>query len=154
MAELTQERLKELLHYGPNSGLFMWRVDRRGTAKAGQWAGRTNSKGYVEISVDGKRYKAHRLAWLYTHGVWPKGQIDHKDRDRAGNWIDNLRDVTQSVNLKNTGAQKNNTSGVKYLHKTTGGWRVSVDGQYSKLFKIFDEAKELAILVNKELSHG
>lgn len=143
MVELTQERLKELLNYNAATGKFTWAVTRRGYAKIGSEAGRVNNKGYREISVDGKRYKAHRLAWLYVHGNWPKDQIDHIDRVRDNNSISNLRDVDQSTNLNNTGPQKNNTSGVKYIHKSGNRWVVSIKGNYSKSFSSIEEAKEL-----------
>lgn len=143
MAELTQERLKEVLWYSPEMGSFIWLVTRRGYAKEGTIAGRVSSKGYREISVDGKRYKAHRLAWLYMHGSWPKDQIDHINRDRDDNSIDNLRDVDQKTNLANTGPQKNNTSGIKFIHKAGNRWRVGIKGQYSKCFDTVEEAQEL-----------
>ena len=153
MSSLTRERLRELLEYDPVSGVFIWTVGRRGTAKKGTIAGRVNSKGYREISIDGRRYKAHRLAWLHEHGYWPKHQIDHINRGRDDNRILNLRDVVQSVNLANTGPQKNNTSGVKYVHKSGNRWVVSIKGNYSKSVATVEEAKELLELCLESPDH-
>lgn len=65
MEHIKHERLCELLHYCPETGIFTWKVTRKGLAKAGTVAGSTNGRGYRQISVDGKLYLAHRLAWFY-----------------------------------------------------------------------------------------
>ena len=99
---LTQDRLRELLHYDLHTGVFRWRVDRAGSAVAGSVAGSTHYKsGHVRISVDGRSYGAHRLAWLYQFGTWPNGMIDHINQDPADNRIANLRSVDSSTNQKN-----------------------------------------------------
>jgi HNH endonuclease len=77
MKELTAERLRDLLHYAAETGMFTWKHTRCARAKAGQRAGCKNDKRYIIIRVDGRIHLAHRLAWLYVHGVWPKDQIDH-----------------------------------------------------------------------------
>ena len=114
----TQKRLKELLHYDPreNFGDFTWKVDRNFNAKVGDKAGFLHSKGYIHIKVDGKQYKAHRLAWLYEKGYLPENQIDHRDRIRNHNWICNLRESTQICNSRNCKLAKNNSSGVTGVH--------------------------------------
>jgi hypothetical protein len=99
-ADLTAERLRELLSYDPETGVFR-RIVQVGTGRrAGSIAGAL-CDGYVVIHVASKRYKAHRLAWLHVHGTWPTGEIDHRNGLRADNRIVNLRDVSQSVNLQN-----------------------------------------------------
>lgn len=109
---VTQERLKELLHYDPLTGEFVWLIRTSNRVKVGDIAG-TNSEGYILISVDGRFYRAHILAWLYEYGYLPEYELDHKDRVRHHNWIDNLREVTRQCNTRNTGNRKNNSSGVK-----------------------------------------
>lgn len=101
---VTQARLKELLHYNRSTGLFTWKVRRGGKAAAGTIAGRP-SNGYIGITIDGTRYQAHRLAWLYVHGSMP-AMIDHRDRNRSNNAIRNLRDCkTHSCNGENLKAR-------------------------------------------------
>ena len=101
LGTLTQERIKNLLHYDPVTGAFVWRIDRTGTAKAGMIAGYINNQGYQMLRLDGRDYSALRVAWLYCHGNWPLGEIDHINRDRSDNRLDNLRDVSRSVNQSN-----------------------------------------------------
>lgn len=99
---ITQARLKELLSYDPATGVFIWKVTRNGKMKVGLPAGSIDREdGYVEICLDRRDYKAHRLAWLYVTGAWPVYGIDHIDRDKTNNRFINLRDVPHSVNLKN-----------------------------------------------------
>jgi hypothetical protein len=97
---LTQSRLKELLHYCPETGVFTWNKTLGSRAQAGSSAG-FNSDGYRRICLDGREYKAHRLAWLYVTGDWPDQHIDHIDGQRSNNAFANLRDVPQSVNNQN-----------------------------------------------------
>lgn len=106
---LTQERLKELLHYCPDMGVFTWRI-AVGRVRVGSVAGNV-SKGYVQISVDNKNYLAHRLAWLYIHGEFPPRQLDHINRVRADNRICNLRLATNAENHQNLSLSRRNTSG-------------------------------------------
>lgn len=112
---LTQARLKELLNYDPDTGLFI-RLLPSGPSKPGDIAGYKNLHGYVLISVDGIQYYSHRLAWLYMTGNWPKVEIDHRDMNKANNKFDNLREATLSQNAINKCIQKNNTSGFKGIY--------------------------------------
>lgn len=102
---LTLERLKELLTYDRSTGEFYWRDDRGPLAPKGSRAGTLNvgpMQGYVRICIDGKIYSAARLVWLYHHGSWPAHQVDHKDRDRANNRLENLREATPKQNMRNS----------------------------------------------------
>lgn len=98
---LTQSKLKSLLHYNPETGLFtrMKRTSNRITV--GEASGSPDAKGYLCIRLEGKTHKAHRLAWLYVHGKWPDGEIDHINNQVADNRISNLRDVSKSLNQQN-----------------------------------------------------
>ena len=101
---LTHTRLKELLQYNRRTGEFTWLIDRGGITKrikAGSKAGYIEKSGYVKIRVDNRLYKAHRLAFLYVHGVWPTKLIDHKDGNPSNNALSNLREATYSENLGN-----------------------------------------------------
>ncbi|MGV7034863.1 HNH endonuclease signature motif containing protein [Methylobacterium symbioticum] len=98
---LTHARLRELLRYEPDTGNLIWRVRRSkggSGAQVGDTAGYTAEDGYVRVSVDNRRYLAHRLAWFWMIGAWPVGTIDHRNRKKADNRWDNLREATYSQN--------------------------------------------------------
>jgi len=84
----------------------------------------TKTRGYIRISIDNKIYFAHRLAWLFVYGNFPKYNIDHINRIRDDNRIENLREATQSYNVINSKTSINNTSGIRGIsyHKTTRKW--------------------------------
>lgn len=100
--ELTAEKLRAELFYDPDTGKFTWLGKRRNTAALRRDAGSVRSDGYIDIHVAGRRYRAHRLAWLYVHGSWPVNNLDHIDGDPANNRISNLRDVPHRWNAQNT----------------------------------------------------
>ena len=99
--ELTLDRLRALLNYNEENGVFLWRVDRGARKLAGHKAGNIHPSGYVNIKIDGCIYGAHRLAWLYQMGSWPTNEIDHINGVRHANNFRNLRDVPAVVNMQN-----------------------------------------------------
>jgi hypothetical protein len=128
MSGLTAERLRELLHYDPATGVFRWRVRTSSRRAAGDIAGTAHNAGYWQIRVAGEVHLAHRLAWLYMTGAWPKDQIDHRNTDRADNRRENLREASRRQNQANKPLQKNNTSGFKGVSfsKTSGRWLAQI----------------------------
>lgn len=100
---LTQERLKELLHYNPETGIFTWKSKTHSKSPViiGSELKNTDKDGYLRVSLFCKYYKLHRLAWFYVFGHWPKNQIDHINCNKKDNRINNLRDVSQSQNMQN-----------------------------------------------------
>ena len=111
---LTQAEVKELLKYDPATGVFTWLVPRSSNSiKAGTVAGSLMHTGYVQIQIGKARYMGHRLAWLYVYGYFPENSIDHINRRRTDNRIENLREVSNSCNIRNSKPHSNNTSGVK-----------------------------------------
>lgn len=111
---LTQARLKELLSYDPETGIWTRLVNRPGRgAKAGDNPNNQGGSGYIEFCVDGKNYRSNRLAWLYMTGEWPPALVDHKDLNRTNNRWSNLRIATHSQNKANGRAYANNGRGVK-----------------------------------------
>jgi hypothetical protein len=100
---LTQERLKELLFYDPDTGIFTWRVNRGrgpggctlGGKLKGKVAGSLHPDNRIFIHIDRRMYGAHRLAFLYVYGRWPEPEVDHIDRDMSNNRISNLREATR-----------------------------------------------------------
>jgi hypothetical protein len=122
---LTAERLKELVHYNPDTGVFARKVDRGGH-KAGDVMGATSHRGYMKIGVDMRRYYAHRLAWLYVYGEMPK-VVDHINGDASDNRIVNLRNVDQAGNLQNqTRMKRSNTSGFTGVSRKRNKWRAAL----------------------------
>ena len=109
--DITAERLQELLHYDPETGIFTRKVRTARRVKVGDVAGCQNGSGYLLITVCSRLYLAHRLAWLHTYGVWPKDQIDHINRIRTDNRIANLREVSHKQNGQNRSKSSTNTSG-------------------------------------------
>jgi len=112
---LTQERLKELLCYNPLSGAWAWVSPNPNyrNGKAGEPAGGPDENGYLRIRVDGKRYRAGRLAFLYMLGYLPAEMVDHWDRDSSNDRWENLREATNSQNQANVSARAHNKSGLK-----------------------------------------
>lgn len=110
---LTIDAVRAALEYNEASGVFTWRAPH-GSAKAGSVAGSLGSKGYMDITLAGERHGAHRLAWLLVKGVWPCGEIDHRNGVKNDNRIDNLRDVPHAVNTQNLkrAHRRNSSSGL------------------------------------------
>ena len=99
----TQERLKEVLNYDHETGVFTWKISRG--VKKGTEAGCLTGDGYILIRVDRKLYRASRIAWMYHYGEDPGDLlVDHKDRNRSSNRIDNLRLATPEQNNQNMNA--------------------------------------------------
>lgn len=125
---ITQERLKELLHYDPDTGIFINRTTRSSNCVKGRTSGTYDKHGYRTISLDHINYKAHRLAWLYVNGEFPKKGLDHKNTIKDDNRIDNLREANQSENGANNNIYKNNKSGYKgvFFEKFTQRWKAAL----------------------------
>lgn len=120
-------RLRALLSYNSATGVFTWRVDRGGKARAGTRAGSVGPSGYVLIGIDGEKYYGQRLAWLYVTGVWPAVKIDHRSTNRSDNsWL-NLREADDFQNAQNAKGKRSSGKhkGV-YWDAQTGKWRAQV----------------------------
>lgn len=141
---ITKEELHEILYYC--DGKLFWRVVPSNNVQVRGEAGYARPDGYRLIEIARKKYLRHRLVWLYHYGYLPEHDIDHVNRDRSDDRIENLRHVSRACNLRNTGNFKSNTSGVKgvYLSSRAKRWTAYVTvnrktkflGQY----KDFDEA--------------
>lgn len=126
MINLTKDALSEILEYHSDTGLFTRKKILNFKQKLGETVGSKDAKGYIIIRFNGKQYKAHRLAWLVTHGELPTGEIDHINRIKSDNRIVNLRDVDKSVNQQN----RNN---VKGYSKDGNRWKSQI--RYRGKFK-------------------
>lgn len=143
---ITQEELKRLLHYNPETGFFTWLVTNTNKVKVGSVAGTRNPEAYCQITVAGGRYLAHRLVWLYVHGRWPTEMLDHKNLNRQDNRLENLREATRSENLSNSKCRSHSKIGVKGVCKNGGRWmaRITVGGEstYLGTFDTIEEAHQ------------
>ena len=149
MISITAEKLKEILSYDPENGVFTW-VKAMGPKKAGSIAGGERFDGYWRVGISGVRYRLHALAWLYMTGELPSMAIDHIDGDPSNNKFSNLRHVSNSENQRNRRRQSNNTSG--HAGVSVCGRRgvfrahAKVNGRFKSLgcFKTAEEAAEVA----------
>lgn len=144
--ELTYERLTELLHYNPETGIFTW-AKNHGSILKGTVAGSINNTVQGRyIVIDYASYAESRLAWLYMEGYFPEHVVDHKDRNRLNNKWENLRHVTQKCNSRNCTISKNNVSGVNGVSwaKNCGKWSAQIKVDYKKIhlgtFENFNDA--------------
>lgn len=116
--------LKSILDYDPASGMFRWNVAMNGRIKIGQVAGTLSQDGHRKILIARRVYLAHRLAWFYVTGAWPRDQIDHRNNDPDDNRFDNLREATRLQNNANCRVRKDSGTQVKgvHWHKRTRRW--------------------------------
>lgn len=159
MNKPSQQRLKELLHYDPVTGEFVWKVNRGRGIKVGDKAGYISCYGYRLISIDGTQYKAHRLAFLYVLGAFPDKEVDHIDHQPDNNSWANLRPATRAENNLNRHSYANKSSGVKGVswHKAGRKWQVRVQIKRKILcIGLFDdiELAQLAAEEAREKYHG
>lgn len=125
---IDQETVKKLFHYDAESGILLWRNGNGRNVKPWQEAKAPNGHGYYTAKVDGKTHLAHRLAWLYVYGEFPKEDIDHKNRIRNDNRLCNLREVSRTDNCQNISLPTHNKSGhigVSWI-KSHNAWTVYV----------------------------
>jgi len=162
MNTLTAERLREILDYDPETGVFIWKHGAR-CSWAGKTAGSLNGDGRIQIKVDGKLYLSHRLAWLYMTGKWPKDQIDHKAGDPTNNRWKNLRQADNQINCENKRkAQKNNACGILGITRIARlkikPWRAQIQtngkGKFLGYFATPEEAHETYLRLKRELHKG
>ena len=115
--EELHNSITSVLNYDKNSGEFTWIKTKSRSAKIGDKAGSIDKDGYLIIKVDGKAYRAQRLAWFYVHKYFPKLSIDHINNDKLDNSIANLREANQSQQNHNRPALKRNVLGVKGVRR-------------------------------------
>lgn len=135
-SSLAAERLRAVLIYNPGSGAF--------TAIDGSPVGWIDPDGYLRIAIDGRPYAAHRLAWLYVHGVFPAGILDHADCRRTNNAIANLRLCSKEQNARNRKAKRRNGSGFKgvTLHRQLGKFQAQIKVQGKNIYLgVYDTAE-------------
>lgn len=144
---ISAERLRQVLRYEPETGLFYWRIRLSNRITVGSIAGFVAKDGdYVQIRIDGRLYLAHCLAWLFMTREWPATAVDHRDTDKQNNRWGNLRHATKSQNGANARRSRRNSSGFKGVHywPKRNKWcaQISVEGRRKTLglFATADEA--------------
>lgn len=155
---MTQDQLKALLDYDPETGIFRWRfAPKRGTP-AGAIAGRHRADGYRIIGYDRQRYYAHRLAFLWMTGRMPK-YVDHIDGDPSNNRWSNLREATHKANMQNLkGAKRHSQTGVLGVIRRGKRFRayINVDRKQSWLgtFDTVEEAGAAHLEAKRRMHEG
>ncbi|MNQ87894.1 AP2 domain protein [compost metagenome] len=142
---ITQKELKEVLAYDPLSGGFVWlkRPNKLSNIKRLTEADKLRGK-YKEVSINNKKYKSHRLVWLYAYGEFPKGMVDHIDGNRLNNRVENLRLADSSSNNWNRKLNSNSSTKVKgvRVHKNGNFEARIMCNKISYYLGVFDTIEE------------
>lgn len=141
---LTQDRVKKLFDY--DEGNLIRKVQTSNRVQVGDIVGCLNSGGYLQTGIDGKMYYIHRLVWLWHKGYFPEHGLDHINQKRINNRIENLREVSQRCNLRNS-KQRKFTSGIKGVswNKREKKWKAQIHINGKKIhLGIHDDILEAA----------
>ena len=175
MKTLSVEYIRKLLDYNPETGRLFWKFRTPdmfpdNSAYGPEWACRSwnsrfagkeagyidKEKGYLKITIGRDTHYAHRLAWAIHYGRFPENDIDHKNGKKLENWIKNLRDVREAVNMQNQAKRRNNTSGVHGVYFQRGKWHAAFRANGRKIyvgsFAEIEKAKEAIRLAR--INHG
>jgi hypothetical protein len=152
----SRERLEELFSYDPETGIVLHRV-HTWPKRIGKAAGFLDYYGYLNVQVDNRMYKLHRIIWKLVTGADPKQHIDHVDGNPNNNKLMNLREATNSQNQHNTRMSKNNTSGYKGVYLQDNLWAACIEANGIRYRKRgFNTAQEAYVWRCKRLGnlHG
>lgn len=157
---ISHAQLVDALNYDPETGVFTWRVarGRHGNIRAGTVAGTVDDKGYVRITIFGRKYRAHQLAIYHATGKWPEDEVDHRDTVKHHNWSDNIRPATHAENRQNLRKPYANNKakllGVSFYAKTAK-WRaqIQVGGKVTHIgyFKTKEDAHAAYVAKKREI---
>jgi hypothetical protein len=165
--DLTAAYVRSLLHYDPYTGVIIWRERPRecfhderiwkawNTRYAGTSERSPNRDGYIDIVINRRLFKAHRLAWLWMTGEWPKYLIDHINGDRSDNRFHNLREATHAENMWNLRKPSTNTSGIKGVSKfkRNGKWRARISANGTSRFLGYFDKRDDAIAAHAKAAN-
>ena len=119
LLKAAEQRLK----YDPSTGHLMWRATgkRAGTKP-------TKTRLYRRVQIAGCEVLEHVLIWALHNGAWPEHEVDHINRVRTDNRLQNLRNATRSENQANTALYASNTSGFRgvFYSKRNGRWAAAI----------------------------
>ena len=153
---MTQHLLKDLLDYSQETGMFAWKVRVANCIQIGDIAGCDDGNGYTIIRIRNRLYRAHRLAWLYFYGEWPKQEIDHINGSRSDNRISNLREADRSDNTSNRKTLRNGLKGVSFF-KRDKKWMAQISKYGKRIYLgMFDTEQEAhdAYMCSAKQIHG
>lgn len=150
---LTQERLKKVLDYDPETGLF--KRKKRKTHSKG--CGGVNTYGTITIYVEGGQYFAHRLAFLYMEGYFPEDDVIHINGEKTDNRWCNLKTVAHSCAVVFHGRKYTNKSGVTGVNKhKCGKWAARIihkdKANFLGLFTEFKDAVKARYEAEQQLN--
>ena len=150
---ITHDEVLHYFSYDAITGVFLWNINKGKKVKAGDRADHSTKNGYRRVQISGVSYSAHRLAWFYVHKEWPISCIDHINRDKQDNRIENLRLATHQQNLQNRLPNGNGTSMFKGVcwRLRSKRWEASIkhNGQ-SFYLGLFDSEREAAKAYQKK----
>ena len=158
----TPDTLRNRLRYDPETGNLYWIPDQcRPEQSEGWWVGKqagyVDRTGYRRLSLSGKKYLAHRIAWAIHYGSWPINEIDHINGNKLDNRIVNLRNVSRADNNRNLPRRKSNTSGVTGVRRVKlGKWRamIKIDGKHHLLGSFVNFEDAVAARKAAEVEYG
>ena len=155
---ITHKEVQEYFDYRTD-GQLIWKKKKpkAHSINIGDVAGSVNKQGYKQIWFNGKGYQSHRLVWLWHHGSFPNNGIDHINRIRADNRIENLRDATQQTNLTNKSIYSNNNSSVTGVFKTKSSkWEayITIKCNYIYLGRFTDKEDAITARRSAEIKYG
>ena len=156
VATITAERLRELLSYDEETGVFCWLAKPNRRIRVGDQAG-VRFRGRIQIRIDGTSYRAHRLAWLYVYGTLPSQVIDHINGNACDNCIANLRDVSVAMNRQNIRKpMKHSKIGVLGVRKNVHGDKFSarVGNIHIGSFETPESAHEAYVIAKRQMHEG
>lgn len=157
--KVSADRLREVALYHPGTGIFYATPARPASVRPGSMLGYLRKDGYWYIRIDGHQYLAHRLAWLYVYGDWPKHLIDHIDGNKSNNRIENLRDVPKHINQQNIRtpykSSSTNTLGVVWNKRDKQWYAVITTNKKKRHIGMFKNKEDaaMAYLEAKRESH-
>lgn len=153
---ISYSRVRELFDYHED-GYLIWKIQNGNSIKIGDVAGSSSGEDRSQVQIDGTLYGAHRIIFLFHHKYLPE-LVDHEDKDKLNNKINNLRDVSRQCNNRNASVRKDNTSGVKGVcwHKKHNKWisRITLNKKLIHLgiFEHFEDAVKVRYEAEVELN--
>lgn len=145
MSRLTHVELIAALEYDPDTGAMTRRVKSRRNANRDGETGTVSTNGRRYITIEGKQYIAHRLAWFYVYGKWPENNLAPRDGNYLNLQLSNWAEETQADTTRRSKFRSSNTSGLRGVHydKARNKWVATINVNYkNKYLGRFDTTAE------------